>query len=399
MDELAALRTFRGEVPERDVDAYVAVRRLLRQRRQTRRALRSRRWALVVAVAIVGVVAASSAFGWTSRLLDAVAGKPAPPPVRQAFAVRNEARARQVMPIFRRSRAEDTIVEQTHGVMGINSSVGPVIIWAAPTRGGGVCWIVDIERRRQPDGRPGGAGGCAPTPFRESNALSYAVSRTLVGDGYLTLVHGRAGAEVASVELRFSDGKHRTLNVLEGFFLDELRDGSSPTVLIARDAGGVEVARRRIALGHSVGPAAVPKLIGPERVVIRLETSSGHQLTFSLAPGENGQLCRTWRYRRSQGGPACGPDLRLRVKPDKLLITRFLWNEALDGKPLVALEGVVGEEIARLDLRYIDGTVERVPVTEGFVFFEIPPAHHKDAGFVLIGRDRNDVERDRVVID
>jgi hypothetical protein len=121
-------------------------------------------------------------------------------------------------------------------------------------------------------------------------------------------------------------------------------------------------------------------------------------MTFSLAPGPNGQVCQSTRYRGIASG-GCGPDLRNRVEPDEILITRFLFNEPPDGKPLVGLEGVVGEDVARLEIRYMDGTVEPMPVTERFVFFEIPPAHHKDEAFVVVGRDATGAELDRRVID
>jgi hypothetical protein len=402
MDEIAVIRSFRSAIPERDDQARQRVRRLLRQRRPRPRFVRSRRVWIFAAAALAAVAAASSAFGWTSRLIDAIAGEPAPTPVKQAFAVHNEARARQVMRIFRRSPLGDVILEETHGVMGINTSVGPVIIWAAPTRGGGICWIVDVERMRRPDGVPNGGGGCNPTPLPPDVPLHYGVSGTRVGDRYLQLIEGRVSVGVASVELGFRDGRKEILPVFERFFLSELRGDSRPNLLIARDARGSEVDRRKMGDSPGMpsgipGPEDIPKQVGPERVVIRLETSTGHPLTFSLAPAEGGQLCQITRYR---GGLSrgCGPDRRSRVGPAELGIHPGLWNEAEDGKPLVSLNGVVGADIARLELRYSDGTVVPVPITERFVYFEIPPAHHEDARFVLIGRNRDRAEIARRVV-
>jgi hypothetical protein len=357
---------------------------------------------ILVAAALAAVVVASSAFGWTSRLLDAISGEPAPTPVKQAFAVHNEARARQVMPLFRRSPLSDVIVEETHGVMGINTSVGPVIIWAAPTRGGGLCWIVDIERMQRPDGVPNAGGGCNPTPLPPDVPLHYSVSGTRVGDRYLQLLEGRVSVGVASVELRYPDGRTETLPVFERLFLSELRGDSRPNLLIARDARGAEVDRRKMdgpgMRSGMPGPEDIPKQVGPERVVIRLETSSGHPLTFSLAPAEGGQLCQITRYPGGGMGRSCGQDRRTRVGPTELSVHPGLWNEAEDGKPLVSLNGVVGADIARLELRYADGTVVPVPITERFVYFEIPPPHHEDARFVLVGRDRSGVEIARRVV-
>src|SRR5215210_1742653 len=240
MDEIAVIRSFRSAVPERDDEAREAVRRFLRRQSPRHRIVRSRRIWILAAATFAAVVVASSAFGWTSRLIDAIAGEPAPTPVKQAFAVHNEARARQVMPLFRRSRLSDVIVEKTHGVMGINTSVGPVIIWAAPTRGGGICWILDIEGTQRPDGVPNGGGGCNPTPLPPDVPLQYGVSGTRVGDRYLQLLEGRVSVGVASVELHYPNGRTETLPVFERFFLSELRGESRPNLLIARDSRGEE---------------------------------------------------------------------------------------------------------------------------------------------------------------
>ena len=391
MDEIATLKLFRDELPERDAAAKEAVRRTLdlactvRPPRR-RRTWRSRRTLVVLAAALGGVVVVSSAFGWTSRLIDAIAGEPAPPPVKRAFAVHNEARARQVMPIFRESSVSDTIIERTHGVIGIDSSVGPVIIWAAPTKGGGICWIRDIERLRRPDGLPNGGGGCNPHPHPASVPLEYTLRKTRVGDSYLELIEGRVRADVTSVELRYADGASETLPVIERFFLHELRADSEPGLLIARGRDGNEIKRQPIRRLEFTRPR-FPSAVGPERVVIRLETAAGFPLSFSLAPAENGQLCQIKRYGGRGTGRTCGPDPRDRVAADELSIHPGLWNEGEDAKRLVTLNGVVGANVARLEVHYTDGTVTPVPISERFVVFEIPPAHHEDERFVLLGRD------------
>lgn len=397
MDEIAVLQAFRAEVPERDDHARAAVRRVLRQRRRRHRALLSRRNLILVGAALVAVAAASSAFGWTSRLIDAVAGEPAPEPVKEAFAVMNEAGAREMIPSFRRV-ASDAIVERAHGAIGINSSLGPVIIWAAPTKRGGICWIVDIERLRGPDGVPPGVGGCNATmPWTAAEPLHHVLAETRVGDGHLRLLHGRASSEVSSVELRYADREAETLAVLNRFFLHELPADSKPELLIARDKNGFEIGRRYVYIDPTrmqpgpVGPEDSPAQIGPERVLIRLETSTGHPLTFSLAPAEGGQLCHIERYRGSLSG-GCGSDRRERVGDAELSIGPGLWNEPPDGRPLVKLSGVVGSAIAELELVYVDGKRTRIPIVEQFVLFEIPPAHHDDPGFTLIGRDGDGAE-------
>jgi hypothetical protein len=382
MDELIAIRSFRSDVPERDPSARVAALATLQATivapapDPVRPWWRARRTRLLAVAALVSVVVVTSAFGWPARVYDVIVGEPAPPRVKDAFALRNEGRER-VLPIFRQNASSDTIVERAHGVLGIETSVGPVILWAAPTSGGGLCWIIEIVRLRSP-----GLSGCSPGPWRESVVFTSGIGRDRVGDAYLDLLHGRARPDVASVEILYADGESETVPVLEGFFLHEPRE--MPVTVVARDRAGAELARRAVSPIMSSG---FPTPSGPERVLIRLQTSSGHELTFSIAPGADGHVCQFTRYGGTVSS-GCGPDQRERVGPDELMIHPGLQNEAMDGKPLVTLNGVVGSAIARLELEYVDGTVVPVPVTERFVLFEIPPEHHQDERFVLVGRSK-----------
>lgn len=386
MDEIAAVRSFRSRVPKRDDAARAAALSALEVALAEpapvvlRRWWRSRRTLVLAAAALVAVAAVSSAFGWPARVLDVIAGEPAPPRVKTVFALEDEASER-VLPIFRRQTSVGTIVEQAHGVIGIDTSVGPVNLWAAPTRGGGVCWIVEIERLDELHGRPTANANCNPRPMRKGIAISYSLGRTRVVDGYLDLIEGRVSDHVASVELHYANGETETLAVVEGFFLHEPR--ARPTALVARDRGGVEIERRQV---RAIRPIVFPTVVGPERVLIRLTTASGWPLTFSIAPAENDALCQFTRFRGTVSR-GCGRDPRTRVAPDELSVHPGFQNEAQDGNALVTLNGVVGSAIAGLELEYTDGSVVPVPVTEQFVLFEIPPEHHTDERFVLVGRD------------
>ncbi len=392
MDEIIAVRAFRSEIPDRDAGARDAVRRTLEAAlaeplRAPRRSLwRSRRMWVLIAVTLGAVAAVSSAFGWTSRLIDVIAGQPAPPRIKRTFALENEARER-VLPIFRRQAMSDTIIEQAHGVIGFDSSVGPVILWAAPTRGGGLCWLIEIKRADELAGRPTSNPNCSPQLRRVDAPLAYGFSRTLVGDRYLALIEGRLQgrlqANVTSLELRYGDGRSEMVPIAEGFFLQELRVESEPILLIARDRSGAEVKRLEVQAFELIPP---PGPVGPERILIRVETDAGFPLTFSLARTENGELCQLTHYPGGGLGRTCGPDPRTRVAPDEISVHPGLWNEAQDGKPLVTLGGVVGSAIARLDLHYEDGTIVAVPVVEQFVLFVIPPEHRSDERFILVGR-------------
>jgi len=133
-------------------------------------------------------------------------------------------------------------------------------------------------------------------------------------------------------------------------------------------------------------PIPRPGPVGPERVVIRLQTAAGFPLSFSLAHAENSELCQITRYRGGEG-LTCGSDPRTCVAPDEISVHPGLRNEEGDGKSLVTLSGVVGSDVAGLELQYTNGVVVPVPITERFVLFEIAPEHHADERFVLVGRD------------
>jgi hypothetical protein len=205
------------------------------------------------------------------------------------------------------------------------------------------------------------------------------VSQTRIGDDLLQLIDGRVGENVASVDVLYGDDESETVVPVEGFLLHEPRE--RPTALVARDAAGAEIVRREIRPPTLDRP---PFPVGPEQVVIRFETAAGHPLTLALARAANGDLCEVTRYRGSVS-TGCTDDRRASLAPDELSIHPGLWNEAGDGKPLVTLRGVVGSAIARLELEYENGEMARVPVVEQFVLFEIPPEHHADERFVLVG--------------
>jgi hypothetical protein len=378
MDEIALLRSFRSAVPERDREVRDRVRR-----RVIRRSIRV--W-VFAAAALIAVAAASSAFGLTNRLVQVVAGDPAPSSVRKAFGMRDRARPRE-LPIFRTSASMEVVEEQAHAVLGLESTAGLVVLWSAPTRGGGICWMIDIERERRADGAPNATGGCRPAPLPPKVPPVFGTSTTRIGDSSLELIQGEVSEGVTSVEFRYSDGTNATLPVFERFFLGELPKRMQPTLMITRNKNGDEVARQASPPPLRAAAGSIPEPVGPERVLIRLETSSGHPLTFSVAPANGGQICQITRYRGSIG-KGCGPDPRTKIEPKELQIHSGLWNEAEDGKPLVSLSGVVGADIASLELRYRDGSVTQVSITERFVYYEIPPAHRGDARFVLLGRDR-----------
>lgn len=380
MDELAAIHAFRPTPPSDPRAAAVARRALLTAvyAAKRRRLTRSR---VLLACAVVVAVGATtaSASGLGGRLLDFVAGEPAPPPVQRQFDL--QSRRKAVVPWLEQQPGSRVIASKARGVLAIETSVGPVYLWVAPTRDGGFCWMIDIEASTRPDGSPNAGGGCSPhaQPPHEPFMAGPGQSKTLTPRGYLRLLEGRVGPKVASVEAQFARGRSTEIRPAEGFFLRELTGDEEPAAVIARDRDGKELARRSMR-GLSASPRDVPQPVGPYRTLIEIETSAGYPMTFAVAPGAEGTVCAETRYRGARAG-GCNP---ARVDANAIQVGHALWNENADGKPVVVLQGSVGASISRLELQYRDGGDAQIPIVEGHVLFEVPKGRAPQA---LVGLD------------
>jgi hypothetical protein len=336
---------------------------------------------LTACAVLAAVGAAAAASGLAGRLIDSDAGEPAPAPVRRQPDLAS--RRPLVIPWFRQQPESRAIAARARGVLAIDTSVGPVYVWVAPTRGGGSCRMIDIEANTLPDGSPNLSGTCSPRPARSDGPfLSGPVDgATFVSRGDLRLLHGRVGAEVASVELRFDGGGTAMLRPVEGFFLRELRPGEEPVAVVAHDASGRELGRRPMP-----GPRSFRRDLafptGPYRNVIEIDTSAGFPMTFAVAPGTNGSVCERTIYRGAQAW-GCGPG-HGGLEADAIDVHPGLWNENEDRKAVKLLEGSVGRRISRLEVWYEDGGAARIPIVERYVLFEVPTARTPR---VLVGMD------------
>ncbi len=389
MDELETIRRFRNAVPYQDEQAKEVVRaallELIQQSLAPSRggARRLRRLWPVLAVLALAAVLVTSAWGLGARILDFVSGEPAPEQVKEQFA--RELRVKQISPLFER-QTPGVIAEQARGVIAIESSAGPIVLWVAPTESGGYCYIVDVQAHPGPRGQPNGESGCDPSP--QTNPISWIISNSSVGGKLLRLLKGHVAPRVASLEIVFAGGESEQLQLVDGFFLRELdTEEDQPTALIARDRQGVVLKRQPLRPPEEMLRFPGQNRVGPERTVSEIQTSAGYPMRLTIAPGESGLLCVRTYYRGANAG-GCNPDPRDR-SPAALDVAPGLWNETEDGKPVVLLQGSVGRDIARLDVRYQDGDTTRIPIHEGFVLFEVPRPNYGEGHLpaTLIGRD------------
>jgi hypothetical protein len=324
---------------------------------------------IACAVLAAAGATAASASGLAARLIDVIDAEPAPARVHGEIDL--QTRRKAVVPWFQELPESGAIASKARGVLAIETSVGPVYLWAAPTRRGGFCHLIDIEANTLPDGSPNLAGACGPQRPRSDRPFVAGPvhSSTFTARGDLRLLHGRVSRAVASVHVRFAHGGVATIRPANGFFLRELAHDEEPTIVIARDASGTELGRRPLP-GPRSFRRELPFPNGPYRKVTGIRTSAGFPMTFAVAPGTNGSVCERTSYRGGQAwGCGTGPT---RLEADEIGVHRGLWNEHENGSAVALLQGSVGRAITRLEVWYKDGSATQIPIVERYVLFEVP---------------------------
>jgi hypothetical protein len=127
---------------------------------------------------------------------------------------------------------------KAHGVLQLQTSDGPLDLWAAPeTEGSGTCWFVGWESDISTD-HAIGTGSCttsndaAITPETYNDA-SHPADMVLVGSV--------AGSET-TLDVTLTNGSTTTLPVAEHLFLGALPPGSQVASITGRDATGNVIA-------------------------------------------------------------------------------------------------------------------------------------------------------------
>jgi len=196
------------------------------------RARRSRRRYMALAALVGALVLAPAA--WAA--VNAFEGTPAPQVIQQHFGYHMVVIDPLTGAIVDLLPAADA--SKVHGVLQLDTSDGPLDLWAAPeTDGSGTCWFVDWESDLS-GGHQIGHGSCtqgtdaaiAPQTYSDANHPAYTV-----------LVGSVTGAET-SLDVTLTDGSTTTLPVVEHLFLGAVPSGSEPASITGLDANGDVVA-------------------------------------------------------------------------------------------------------------------------------------------------------------
>jgi hypothetical protein len=195
------------------------------------RARRSRR-RYTAAVAVVAALVLAPA---TWAAVNAFEGTPAPQVIQQNFS------SHRIIINPRTGfvhNLPDADASQSHGVLQLQTSDGPLDLWAAPeTDGSGTCWFVGWESDINAD-HAIGTGACtessdaAITPETYNDA-SHPSNTVLVGSV--------TGSET-TLDVTLTNGSTTTLPVAEHLFLGALPPGSQLASITGRDATGNVVA-------------------------------------------------------------------------------------------------------------------------------------------------------------
>jgi hypothetical protein len=336
------------------------------------------RRAMIIAAAIVAVAgAAASAYAVGRHLL---VGGPAPPDVKEQAVLLNQVKGELIPRVYPGPRIR---VEQTRLAAALDASTGRVYLWVAPTERGDYCLFKQIVGTELPDGSPNLSGGCG----RGDTPIDSTLSGTRVRDGgWLSLVYGHVDEAVQRLVVRV-DGRTHQVPLSGRFFLFELpevADGQFPEIeLVAYDAQGNELARKKHAVPANFTRRPQPVDISGKRPLLEIETRRTKKPIRLYVIDRGGERCLVLV---SPGGTGSGCGGRP-PEPREIPIAPNQIGTAPDG--MLLLWGEVGNEIERLELRFQDGRVERLPLVEHFTLYQIHPHDFVDGRrpIELVGRN------------
>jgi hypothetical protein len=374
MDELALLKDFRledGSPNGAREHARAALHATAaRQRRHRRRAF--------VSLALLGAaILAGAAYGVVHEL---IVGSPAPPEVQEQPA--RFGHSAELIPV---PHPDDPRLDEARVAAVLDSSAGTVYLFASPNARG-LCASTWVEGDRGYQGRLNISSVCGDSSqsFYAFGNHDYGISAGHdYGKNPLRLFWGRAGDRVARVALRFGS---RTVTVpLTGrWFLAEFPE--QPDDFSSYGEGGALLEQHKFHWPTGHEPVVKP----PHRVteaheVARIRARGGsEEVKLLVARASDGGYCQIVRSDRTPTNQACSvapPSTR------EIAVAGMNFGGAPGG--ILLLVGPVGSDIAKLELRYQDGRVVNVPLSEGWALYEVKSTDYVEGRRpeILIGRD------------
>lgn len=370
-------------------------------RRRARR-MRLRRAALLIAAMVAAALVAAPALGLHRVVVDWFQAEPAPERTQLEFLQLGVGAPRGMDPGVVPNSARKVTEVRHNGKAGV--------LWVAPTKRGGFCSLWTeffgggcVSDRTTPPVRPRYSADV--NPFLLGASVSPDERGVLQSfSGHLMT------SESERLVITYADGEETEIPVVwvsppidAGFYLywvpvEHRRPGHQVTALTAEGPEGEVLARQTFQLtppSDIEGPVRLPDgqlaslpakaIVDEARKLIDFRAENGQRVTLWVMPTTEGGQC--YVFNRGYGCPRPGLD-----------DAHPLGAALLGGGQPVLLGGQVRADVATYELRYEDGTVERLEPVEGFILHEIPPSHYPRGHRLELVRalDRDDKELARI---
>lgn len=337
---------------------------VLRAAQPPGRALRRppRRWTLAIAMSLVALaigLLATPALGLGAGLLRLI-GFSAPPAIKHRISQLSAPSPGVIT--WLGDQGFGIRASQTRGIFKIQTSKGPIWLWAAPSSHG-VCRFVQmppvtyrVQGKVVRETRPQGPLACIG-PASRYTRLDGALETPKNWPSQLDrpLLHGHVYQPVSSVRLDFTDGTHQSLPLRDGFFLVLLPPDKQALDLVARDANGKIVANEPLLIKP---PAALP----PMHPLIRVATPYG-LATLSVTRPEDPKHCyRVEIDLNSSGG--CGT-------PMQGPVTYNFQQQGESPNAIALLNGFVKPDVTALHVKLANGTTLLIPLHHTYFLYPL----------------------------
>jgi hypothetical protein len=346
---------------------------------------RKRRVAIVVAAGVAAALA-GPALGLHRVFIDFFKSEPAPARVQLDFNRMGVGAPAGMDP--------QVIPDSARRVITATYDGGTHTLWVAPTRKGGFCQLWT-----------NGAGGCIdPKALSTTGRGKPDLGPTdldpwMLGatygsesDGIATLITGAViSKEVDKLSVEYADGARTQISLTwvsppidAGFYVldvpaEHRQRGTHVSALVGTDRAGRVVARQSFRLPSPLDIEKRQQLPNGEwtllpvkadatkaRPVIDFRAANGNRITLWDVPTTTGARC----YVFNRGGGCTPEDARTTAHPVPMA------GGTLGGSKPVLWFANVRDDVASVEFRYEDGTVETAKPVEGFILREITEEHY-----------------------
>jgi hypothetical protein len=377
MDELDRLQLLQPAVA---ASTRVRAEALERLRRAMSAPPRHRRRTLtVIASGVVAATLAASAYALYSTI---IVGAPAPRGVKARESLFQRVTGSLIPTPGQPNPGIE--IAKTKLAAEATTSVGPIYLWVAPdTRPHEYCDYTQIVANNLPGGRPNLSGGCGI-----DDGFRVGISIATVKGRQLGILHGHITTKSAdTLHVQFADGTAGTYPITNDFVIAEVSPGAAIARFAVLDVRGRILASKQIA--SPISPIAQAKQqrrafqarlsTSQMHTIASLRTRDTHQLL--VLSGNSTRTCRrlTISNVRLPHGKAAGMAVSgcgsRPLAPTALNVGPGQFGAAPHG--LLVLWGPVGSAIAKLEIRFGDGTHTAIPIHDGYVLFRVSPENYR----------------------